>query len=134
MMKRLLAFNAANALMEERHWIQAIIPNAALDNVFVYTGYSCCGKKCSVPEGRQFTCIVCDNRNCVSASRVAFKFEAVDVTGSITLTSFNNDIEKLFGKTTAEIITMKDLDDVVAFQPIEEKLRKKNHFLQARSI
>uniref|UniRef100_A0A803LJH5 Uncharacterized protein n=1 Tax=Chenopodium quinoa TaxID=63459 RepID=A0A803LJH5_CHEQI len=67
--------------MEERHWIQAIIPNAALDNVFVYTGYSCCGKKCSVPEGRQFTCIVCDNRNCVSASRVAFKFEAVDVTG-----------------------------------------------------
>uniref|UniRef100_A0A803L2S1 Uncharacterized protein n=1 Tax=Chenopodium quinoa TaxID=63459 RepID=A0A803L2S1_CHEQI len=29
---------AANSLMEERHWIQAIVPNASLDNVFVYTG------------------------------------------------------------------------------------------------
>uniref|UniRef100_A0A803M6G2 Replication factor A C-terminal domain-containing protein n=1 Tax=Chenopodium quinoa TaxID=63459 RepID=A0A803M6G2_CHEQI len=121
---------AANTLMEERHWIQAIIPNAALDNVFVYTGCSCCGKKCSVPEGRQFTCIVSDNRNCVSSLRVAFKFEAVDVTGSITLTSFNNDIEKLFGKTAAEIKTMKDLDDMFAFQAIEEKLRKKTTFFK----
>uniref|UniRef100_A0A803LF11 Uncharacterized protein n=1 Tax=Chenopodium quinoa TaxID=63459 RepID=A0A803LF11_CHEQI len=61
---------AANALMEERHWIQAIIPNATLDDVFVYTGCSGCGKKCSVPEGRQFTCIVCDNKNCVSTPRI----------------------------------------------------------------
>ncbi|XP_021764803.1 uncharacterized protein LOC110729379 [Chenopodium quinoa] len=116
--------------MEERHWIQAIIPNATLDDVFVYTGCSGCGKKCSVPEGRQFTCIVCDDKNCVSSPRVAFKFEAVDITGSITLTSFNNHTEKLFSKSAAEIKTMKDLGDVVAFQEIEEKLRKKTTFFK----
>uniref|UniRef100_A0A803MLQ3 Uncharacterized protein n=1 Tax=Chenopodium quinoa TaxID=63459 RepID=A0A803MLQ3_CHEQI len=58
---------AANALMEEKHWIQAIIPSAALENVFVYTSCSSCGRKCSYPEGRQFTCIVYDNKNCISS-------------------------------------------------------------------
>uniref|UniRef100_A0A803MLN7 Replication factor A C-terminal domain-containing protein n=1 Tax=Chenopodium quinoa TaxID=63459 RepID=A0A803MLN7_CHEQI len=121
---------AANSLMEERHWIQEIVPNASLDNVFVYTGCSQCGNKCRVPEGRQFTCIFCDNKNCVSAPRVAFKFEVVDVTGSMTLTSFNNDTEKMFGKTAAEVKTIKDCGDVFGFQEIEEKLRKKTTFFK----
>uniref|UniRef100_A0A803M3I7 Replication factor A C-terminal domain-containing protein n=1 Tax=Chenopodium quinoa TaxID=63459 RepID=A0A803M3I7_CHEQI len=121
---------AANLLMEERHWIQATVPNASLDNVFVYTGCSRCGNKCKIPEGRQFTCIFCDNKNCVSAPRVAFKIEVVDVTGSMTLTSFNNDTEKMFGKTAADIKTMKDCGDVFGFQAIEEKLRKKNTFFK----
>uniref|UniRef100_A0A803MQ01 Replication factor A C-terminal domain-containing protein n=1 Tax=Chenopodium quinoa TaxID=63459 RepID=A0A803MQ01_CHEQI len=121
---------AANSLMEERHWIQAIVPNASLDNVFVYTGCSRCGNKCRVQEGKQFTCIFCDNKNCVSAPRVAFKFEVVNVTGSMTLTSFNNDTEKMFGKTAAEIKTMKDCGDVFGFQEIEEKLRKKTTFFK----
>uniref|UniRef100_A0A803MZ79 Uncharacterized protein n=1 Tax=Chenopodium quinoa TaxID=63459 RepID=A0A803MZ79_CHEQI len=61
---------------------------------------------------------------------VAFKFEVVDVTGSMTLTSFNNDTEKMFGRTAAEIKTMKDCGDVFGFQEIEEKLRKKTTFLK----
>uniref|UniRef100_A0A803MDU2 Uncharacterized protein n=1 Tax=Chenopodium quinoa TaxID=63459 RepID=A0A803MDU2_CHEQI len=112
---------AANALMEERHWIQAIIPNATLDDVFVYIGCSGCGKRCSVLEGRQFTYIVCDNKDCISIA---------DVTGSITLTSINNDTEKLFEKAAAEIKTMKDLADVVAFQTIEERLGKNTTFFK----
>uniref|UniRef100_A0A803LC94 Replication factor A C-terminal domain-containing protein n=2 Tax=Chenopodium quinoa TaxID=63459 RepID=A0A803LC94_CHEQI len=54
--------------------------------------------------------------------RITFKFEASDTTGTMAFTTFNDDTERLFRKTAAEIYAIKESDDHNAFKTIQDLL------------
>ncbi|XP_021740104.1 replication factor A protein 1-like [Chenopodium quinoa] len=51
--------NAANTMQEERHWIQATIPDAQLENLLAYLGCNNCGKRCQEAKDATFKCLHC---------------------------------------------------------------------------
>uniref|UniRef100_A0A803MY44 Replication factor A C-terminal domain-containing protein n=1 Tax=Chenopodium quinoa TaxID=63459 RepID=A0A803MY44_CHEQI len=116
---------AAMLFKIERFWIRITIPNGELDKVNAYTGCSICSKRTTVPVGTPFYCNVCRKSDCVSADRVTFKFEATDDTGTMSFTTFNDDTEKLFGKSASEICSIKNTEDYEAFQYIRYLLQTK---------
>uniref|UniRef100_A0A803MU35 Replication factor A C-terminal domain-containing protein n=1 Tax=Chenopodium quinoa TaxID=63459 RepID=A0A803MU35_CHEQI len=99
---------ACNALQDERFWLRMTIPQPELDKVNAYAGCSNCSERTHVPVGTHYPCSVCRKPDCVSTHRITFKFDAADDTGTMSFTAFNDDTEKLFGNSAAEICSIKN--------------------------
>uniref|UniRef100_A0A803LLL1 Uncharacterized protein n=1 Tax=Chenopodium quinoa TaxID=63459 RepID=A0A803LLL1_CHEQI len=93
----------SNTLQEETLWIEVTIQDAELEKVNAYTGCSNCCKRTNLPL-------------------ITFKFEASDTTETMAFTTFNDDTERLFRKTAAEIYAIKESDDHNAFKAIQDLL------------
>uniref|UniRef100_A0A803NDD2 Replication factor A C-terminal domain-containing protein n=1 Tax=Chenopodium quinoa TaxID=63459 RepID=A0A803NDD2_CHEQI len=98
----------SNTMQEEVAWIRVTIPNAELNKIHAYAGCHECSKRTNLPVGSRYRCTVCRKTDTVSAHKVTFKFEAMDDTGAMSFTTFNDDTEKLFRMSAAEISSMKN--------------------------
>ncbi|XP_021723847.1 uncharacterized protein LOC110691243 [Chenopodium quinoa] len=116
---------ACNALQDERFWLRMTIPQPELDKVNAYAGCSNCSERTHVPVGTHYPCSVCRKPDCVSTHRITFKFDAADDTGTMSFTAFNDDTEKLFGNSAAEICSIKNTENYEAFQYIQYLLQIK---------
>ncbi|XP_021756072.1 uncharacterized protein LOC110721230 [Chenopodium quinoa] len=121
---------AANATPDEIAWIRVTIPEADLQRVNAYIGCLGCGKRTHLSLGTRFPCISCKKSNATAVHKVTFKFEAIDASGTMSFTTFNDDTEKLFRKTAAEIWEMKTTGNFDAFKAVQEVLSTKPFFIQ----
>ncbi|XP_021743035.1 uncharacterized protein LOC110709127 isoform X1 [Chenopodium quinoa] len=121
---------AANATPDEVAWIKVTIPEADLQRVNAYIGCLGCGKRSHLALGTRFPCISCRKADTTAAHKVTFKFEAVDESGTMSFTTFNDDTEKLFRKTAAEIWDMKINGNLEAFRTVQERLSAEPFFIQ----
>ncbi|KAK9715198.1 hypothetical protein RND81_06G149100 [Saponaria officinalis] len=112
-----------NTLQEERRWLKVVIPEANIDRVNAYLGCSNCGKRTDVPVGKAYACTTCSKKDCVSSPRITFNCEVADGTGTLAITMFTEDSEKLFRMTAADIFRVKHSDDQIAFKAIQQLLR-----------
>ncbi|XP_021766975.1 replication protein A 70 kDa DNA-binding subunit B-like [Chenopodium quinoa] len=112
----------SNTLQEETLWIEVTIQDAELEKVNAYTGCSNCCKRTNLPLQKRYSCSSCLNKECICTKRITFKFEASDTTGTMAFTTFNDDTERLFRKTAAEIYAIKESDDHNAFKTIQDLL------------
>lgn len=113
----------SNTLQEEILWIKVTIGNAELEKVNAYTGcLNCWRKRTNLPLQKRYPCPACSHKECICTERTTFKFEASDGTGTMAFTTFNDDTERLFRKTAAEIYAIKEADDHDAFKAIQNML------------
>ncbi|KAK9682417.1 hypothetical protein RND81_10G072600, partial [Saponaria officinalis] len=96
-----------NTLQEERRWLKVVIPEANIDIVNAYLGCSNCGKRTDVPVGKAYACTTCSKKDCVSSPRITFNCEVSDGTGTLAITMFTEDSEKLFRMTAPDIFQVK---------------------------
>uniref|UniRef100_A0A803KWU8 Replication factor A C-terminal domain-containing protein n=1 Tax=Chenopodium quinoa TaxID=63459 RepID=A0A803KWU8_CHEQI len=82
--------------------------DAELEKVNAYTSCSNCCKRTNLPMQKRYSCSSCLNKECICTERISFKFEASDTTGTMAFTTFNDDTERLFRKTAAEIYAIKE--------------------------
>ncbi|XP_021763611.1 uncharacterized protein LOC110728246 [Chenopodium quinoa] len=115
--------NAGNTMQEERHWIQATIPNAELANLIAYLGCNKCGKRCQEARDTSFKCLHCSKNKCIATVRVNFTVNVTNATGTLRLTAFAEDCEKLIGLPTSEIYEKKMAGDWLEFEEIATNLR-----------
>uniref|UniRef100_A0A803M837 Replication factor A C-terminal domain-containing protein n=1 Tax=Chenopodium quinoa TaxID=63459 RepID=A0A803M837_CHEQI len=87
---------------------QHLIQNAELEKVNAYPGCSNCWNRTNLPLQKRYSCSACSKKECICTERATFKFEASDDTGTMAFTTFNNDTERLFRKTAAEIYAIKE--------------------------
>ncbi|XP_021757957.1 uncharacterized protein LOC110722992 [Chenopodium quinoa] len=121
---------AANATPDEIAWIRVTIPEADLQRVNAYIGCLGCGKRTHLALGTRFPCISCKKSDATAVHKVTFKFEAIDASGTMSFTTFNDDTEKLFRKTAVEIWEMKTTGNFDAFKAVQEVLSTKPFFIQ----
>ncbi|XP_021719156.1 replication protein A 70 kDa DNA-binding subunit B-like isoform X1 [Chenopodium quinoa] len=122
--------NPSNTMQEEILWIEVTIQNADLEKVNAYTGCSNCSKRSNLPLQKRFSCSSCSNKESIFTERATFKFEARDNTGSMAFTTFNNDTERLFRKTAAEIYAIKEEGDYDSFKTIQNMLSSIPFYIQ----
>ncbi|XP_021728329.1 replication factor A protein 1-like [Chenopodium quinoa] len=113
--------NAANTMQEERHWIQATIPDAQLENLLAYLGCNNCGKRCQETKDATFKCLHCKKKIVLPQS--GYPIEVSDATGTLRLTAFAEDCEKLIGLPTSEIYEKKMAGDWPEFEDIASNLK-----------
>ncbi|XP_021774140.1 uncharacterized protein LOC110738079 isoform X1 [Chenopodium quinoa] len=120
----------SNTMQEEILWIEVTIQNADLEKVNTYTGCSNCSKRSNLPLQKRFSCSSCSNKESICTERATFKFEARDDTGSMAFTTFNNDTERLFRKSAAEIYAIKEEGDYDSFKTIQNMLSSIPFYIQ----
>uniref|UniRef100_A0A803KV58 Replication factor A C-terminal domain-containing protein n=1 Tax=Chenopodium quinoa TaxID=63459 RepID=A0A803KV58_CHEQI len=98
----------SNNIQEELLWIEVTIQNAELEKVHAYTGCSNCWKRTNLPLQKRYSCTSCYKKECICTERTTFKFEASDGTGTMAFTTFNDDTERLFRRSAAEIYAIKE--------------------------
>uniref|UniRef100_A0A803N334 Replication factor A C-terminal domain-containing protein n=2 Tax=Chenopodium quinoa TaxID=63459 RepID=A0A803N334_CHEQI len=81
---------------QEIHWVKVKIPEPDQARLISYEGCNKCGKRVDLPLNKSMTCPKCFKLDCTSVPRTTFKFDAVDETGELSLTTFAEDCEKLF--------------------------------------
>ncbi|XP_021773473.1 uncharacterized protein LOC110737417 [Chenopodium quinoa] len=113
----------SNTLQDELLWIEVTIQYAELEKVNAYTGYSNCWKRTNLPLQKRYSCSSCSKKECISTNRITFKFEASDDTGTMAFTTFNDDTERLFRCSAAEIYAIKEADNHETFKVIKDMLR-----------
>ncbi|XP_021766259.1 replication protein A 70 kDa DNA-binding subunit D-like isoform X2 [Chenopodium quinoa] len=107
---------------DELLWIEVTIQYAELEKVKAYTGCSNCWKRTNLPLHKRYSCSSCSKKECISTKRITFKFEASDDTGTMAFTTFNDDTERLFRCSAAEIYAIKEADNHDAFKVIQDML------------
>ncbi|KAK9696971.1 hypothetical protein RND81_08G007200 [Saponaria officinalis] len=99
-----------NTLQEERRWLKVVIPDANFDKVNAYLGCSNCGKRTDVPVGKPYACTTCSK-------------DFSDGTGTLAITMFTQDCEKMFRMTAPDIFRVKNSDDRTTFKAVQQLLR-----------
>uniref|UniRef100_A0A803MYU1 Replication factor A C-terminal domain-containing protein n=1 Tax=Chenopodium quinoa TaxID=63459 RepID=A0A803MYU1_CHEQI len=120
----------SNVMQEEIAWIRVTIPNVDLNKIHAYAGCQECSKRTNLPVGSRYRCTFCKKTDTTSVHKVTFKFKAIDDTGTMSFTTFNDDTEKLFRKSATEISSMKNTENLEAFATIQEILCTKPFFIK----
>uniref|UniRef100_A0A803N7W2 Replication factor A C-terminal domain-containing protein n=1 Tax=Chenopodium quinoa TaxID=63459 RepID=A0A803N7W2_CHEQI len=79
---------------------------------------------------KRYSCTSCYKKECICTERTTFKFEASDGTGTMAFTTFNDDTERLFRRSAAEIYAIKEADDHNAFEAIQDMLSSKPFYIK----
>ncbi|KAL2937535.1 Replication protein A 70 kDa DNA-binding subunit B [Bienertia sinuspersici] len=91
------AKKAANTWQEQKYWIKVTLPEADIQDLYLYIGCNKCGRKSQSNKEVTYTCTHCNHTTAVSVPRVSFTFKAADHTGTKKNTIFTQDVETLIG-------------------------------------
>ncbi|XP_021747621.1 uncharacterized protein LOC110713485 [Chenopodium quinoa] len=112
--------------------VREIIITDQRESPNAYTGCSDCSKRTNLPLQKCYSCSVCSVKESICTERATFKFKASDDTRSMAFTTFNDDTERLFKKTSAEIYDIKEKGDYDEFKAIQDIISTTPFYIKVR--
>ncbi|CAO2814081.1 unnamed protein product [Amaranthus hypochondriacus] len=109
---------ANNTIQDERYCIKPFIPTCSYDDIRKFLGCDSCNKKTDTDKYKVYTCQWCHKKESISMPRLAITFDAVDSTSCTNLTTFNDDVAKLFGKPIDALYAPTISEEITTYEEI----------------